>query len=151
MSCQCLFLPRQEIRECICSWRTQQHSHGNASSSFSVPPSTQQNETVQLPPSLRWASAPIKHPRPFFFLLMYFPRLFCRLLLWKSPYPHIVSIWRSDVLFLWCVGTHWVCCRSQRLQDVLILAHVCDRALCLCAITNCMHHAVRSMLEPCHW
>lgn len=36
MSCQCLFLPRQEIRECVCSRRTQQHSHGNASSSSSI-------------------------------------------------------------------------------------------------------------------
>lgn len=33
MSCQCLFLPRQEIRECVCWWETQQHSHGNAYSS----------------------------------------------------------------------------------------------------------------------
>lgn len=40
MSCQCLFLPRQEIRECVCSRRTQQqqqqHSHGNASLSPSI-------------------------------------------------------------------------------------------------------------------
>lgn len=37
MSCQCLFLPRREIRECVCSRRTQQHSHGNASSSSPIP------------------------------------------------------------------------------------------------------------------
>lgn len=62
MSCQCLFLPRQEIRECVCSRRTQQHSHGNASllSFIRCLCSIMRLYSSLLP----WASAPINTSIP---------------------------------------------------------------------------------------
>lgn len=70
MSCQCLFLPRQEIRECVCSRRTQQHSHGNASL-LSFIPHLCNNETVQLPPALGLGSNQHVHTHFFLFIISF--------------------------------------------------------------------------------
>ena len=59
MSCQCLFLPRQEIRECVCFEKNTAALPWKRLLVVLCSLSTQHNETGQLLPSLPWASSPI--------------------------------------------------------------------------------------------
>ncbi len=123
MSCQCLFLPRQEIRECVCWRRTQQHSHGNASTSSSVP---RLRSTMRPYSSLLHCLGPrlqSTHPHPFSSVHIILLPLSCGSLLLKSPSPHLVNIWRSTVLLLWCVGTVYQPKNSD--TSMCLSMHVC--------------------------
>ena len=108
-------------------------------------PSTQHNETVQLPPFTALGLSSYQHIHNNFSLSIYFPPFSSAgPHSDKSLYPHTVNTWMIDVLFLWCVGTGWVCQKSLGLLYGLVR----DCVLCPCASTGFMHPVIRWSLQP---
>lgn len=136
MSCQCLFLPRQEIRECVCLRRTQQHSHGNDSSPSSIP---------HLRSTMRPYSSllPCLEPQS----LSTHPDLFLSLHMFSSLFP--VGHYSEKVLILTQfiydvmsrVSGAWVLVGSaKKVQDysMCLPMHVCVTMFCACVQAACI-------------